>query len=197
MKKYFIVFSIFFLALLLAPDARATGPFTLPYYGTETISAYFDLDSRFDWVYDYAHGTPWQESVTGWTYGKAYDGHQGTDYDMDEGELVAAAEAGTVDSIQDNQSNTYPGTVSPGNYVKINHSNNYQTRYYHLKTGKLQVAANDGVVKAENIAQSGNTGYSSGDHLHFEIRDNGTAVDPYDSALWTTSPPSNPDTIYL
>ena len=58
----------------------------------------------------------------------------------------------------------------------LNHSGGYQTRYGHCS--KLVVKAGDTVRKGQLIAYSGNTGKSSGPHCHFEIRVNGTAVNP-------------------
>lgn len=179
--------------LLLHPlTAHATGPLTLPFLEDDySINAYFDLDDRADWVYDYAHQTPWQESVEGWELGKAYDGHKGTDYNMAVGDKVAAALGGTVSSTTDNQSNTYPGgPVTPGNQVRIDHSDDYETRYYHLETGGLQVGAGSTTARGDHIADSGNTGFSSGPHLHFGVYVEGVAEDPYEESLWMADPPT-------
>ena len=76
-----------------------------------------------------------------------------------------------------------PGTVTNagltggyGNMVEIDHGNGVATRYAHLST--VLVKAGDRVKAGEVIAKSGNTGRSTGPHLHYEIRLNGNAVDP-------------------
>ncbi len=63
-----------------------------------------------------------------------------------------------------------------GNYVTIRHNRQYVTRYMHLK--KLLVQPGQKVKRGERIALSGNTGRSTGPHLHFEVWINQKAVNP-------------------
>ena len=63
-----------------------------------------------------------------------------------------------------------------GLYVIINHGNGRKTLYGH--TSKLLVQAGEKVFKGQPIALVGNTGNSFGAHLHFEVIENGTHVDP-------------------
>jgi len=87
----------------------------------------------------------------------------GTDY-------IVAFESGTV---------TYAGNNgSYGNVVYIDHGNGYQTRYAHQKS--LSVKAGQKVTKGQTLGYMGTTGNSTGNHLHFEIRKNGSTIDPYD-----------------
>ena len=65
-----------------------------------------------------------------------------------------------------------------GNYVKINHGNGIETLYAHMLDNSLAVSAGDVVQKGQVVGQVGNTGYSFGAHLHFEVRINGVKVDP-------------------
>ena len=65
-----------------------------------------------------------------------------------------------------------------GNLIKIDHGNDYYTRYLHLKYGSIQVNVGDNVKKGEIIGYMGNTGYSFGGHLHFEVWNKETRVDP-------------------
>lgn len=66
-----------------------------------------------------------------------------------------------------------------GNYVKIKHNNGMYTLYAHLKYGSVSVNVGDTVKKGQVIAYMGNTGYSFGAHLHFEVRDTANnKIDP-------------------
>ncbi len=63
-----------------------------------------------------------------------------------------------------------------GNYVVIDHENGYQTAYGHCAS--LDVSVGDRVTKGEVIAKMGNTGRSTGTHLHFEVKKDGVFVNP-------------------
>lgn len=94
--------------------------------------------------------------------------HKGVDWAVPIGTTVAASNAGTV---------VHAGWASGYGYaVYINHADGRQTRYGHLS--KVLVKAGQTVSQGERIALSGNTGRSTGPHLHFEIRINGSAVNP-------------------
>lgn len=81
---------------------------------------------------------------------------------------VYAAEAGTV---------TVAGTSdTAGNWVVIDHGNGLVTKYMH--NDKIYVTAGQHVEKGQQIALSGSTGDSTGNHLHFQVEENGVAVDP-------------------
>ena len=94
--------------------------------------------------------------------------HKGVDWAVPIGTTVVASNGGTV---------TVAGWASGYGYaVYINHSDGRQTRYGHLS--KVLVKPGQTVAQGERIALSGNTGRSTGPHLHFEIRINGEAVNP-------------------
>lgn len=95
--------------------------------------------------------------------------HKGVDLACPVGTNVYAADGGTV--IKAGYFGTY------GNVVIIDHQNGQETRYAH--NSKLLVKAGDKVFKGQHISESGNTGRSTGPHLHFEIRIGGTPVNPY------------------
>lgn len=59
---------------------------------------------------------------------------------------------------------------SYGNYVKIKHSNGYYTLYAHMAYNTVKVKTGDSVKKGQILGYMGNTGYSFGGHLHFEVR---------------------------
>lgn len=67
---------------------------------------------------------------------------------------------------------------NPGNLIKIDHGNDYYTRYLHLKYGSIKVNLGDFVKKGEIIGYIGDTGYSFGKHLHFEVWNNEIRIDP-------------------
>ena len=70
---------------------------------------------------------------------------------------------------------------SAGNWVVIDHGGGLVTKYMHHSS--LTVRPNQTVKKGQQIGVTGNTGYSSGVHLHFQVEVNGTAVDPMDYLL--------------
>ena len=63
-----------------------------------------------------------------------------------------------------------------GNYIIVTHSGGYQTVYGHLS--EIKVSLNQEVYSAMIIGRVGDTGYSTGPHLHFEIRKEGSSRDP-------------------
>lgn len=94
--------------------------------------------------------------------------HAGIDLACPVGTNVYAADGGTV--IRAGYAGAY------GMLVVIDHQNGQETRYAH--NSKLLVKAGDKVFKGQHIAESGNTGRSTGPHLHFEIRIDGTPTNP-------------------
>lgn len=95
--------------------------------------------------------------------------HSGIDVGVGSGTNVGAAEAGYVAKVG-------IGTKWYGNYIMIIHSNNLSTLYAHLSS--VSVNADEYVARGQSIGLSGSTGFSSGPHLHFEVRSNGIPVNP-------------------
>ena len=94
--------------------------------------------------------------------------HAGTDVGVPQGTTVRASRGGQVITA---------GWVGGyGNCVIIDHGDGVSTRYGHLS--QVLVTVGQYVDQGDQIALSGNTGRSTGPHLHFEIRINGEAVDP-------------------
>ena len=98
----------------------------------------------------------------------ASSNHQGIDIGAATGSNILAAAGGTV------VVSTY--SYSAGNYVMINHGGGVYTVYMHAS--KLLCKVGDTVKQGQVIAKVGSTGYSTGPHLHFGIRVNGTYVNP-------------------
>lgn len=100
-----------------------------------------------------------------WRWGRL---HEGIDLGTPSGNDVLAADGGIV---------TFAGYSGGYGYlIKIDHQNGMETRYAH--NSKLLVSEGDKVFQGMHIAESGNSGRSTGPHLHFEIRVNGTPKDP-------------------
>lgn len=91
-----------------------------------------------------------------------YSGHYAIDISASTGQSVYAADNGVVVSASYN--------AAYGNVILINHKNGYYTRYAHLNS--MNVKAGDIVEAGQLIGGAGNTGNSTGTHLHFEIRTN-------------------------
>jgi murein DD-endopeptidase MepM/ murein hydrolase activator NlpD len=66
----------------------------------------------------------------------------------------------------------------PGNEIYIEHGNGYVTRYCHIKYNTFNVNIGDIVESGTLIAVEGNSGYSKGTHVHFEVLLNGKAINP-------------------
>ena len=87
---------------------------------------------------------------------------------MSYGQSIKAADGGTV---------TFAGWKGTyGKLVIIKHDNGTLTYYAH--NSSLLVNAGDKVYQGQTIAKGGSTGRSTGNHCHFEVRVNGTAVNP-------------------
>ena len=98
----------------------------------------------------------------------SYSYHSGIDISASYGAAIRAADGGTV---------TYAGYKgSYGNLVIITHDNGTQTYYGH--NSSLTVSVGQKVYKGQQIARAGSTGRSTGPHCHFEVRVNGTSVNP-------------------
>lgn len=99
--------------------------------------------------------------------------HNGTDFATPIGTPILAPSDGRVVRSSYNRLN--------GNYLVIDHGRGFETRYLHLQ----HVVVNPGqnVRRGQRVALSGNTGRSTGAHLHYELHINGRAVDPMRAQL--------------
>ena len=115
--------------------------------------------------------TGWYSSNYGWridpfTGQKAF--HEGVDFMADSGTAIHAAGGGIVV-----YADTYAGY---GNMLEIDHGNGLISRYAHAS--KMLAKVGDVVMKGQKIGEVGNTGRSTGPHLHFEVRHRGAPQNP-------------------
>lgn len=114
---------------------------------------------------------PYRSSSFGWRQDpflgvRAF--HKGLDFSAATGEPIKATASGIV---------TDAGFARDyGKYIKISHGDGLETRYAHAS--KILVSKGDVVRREQVIGLVGNTGRSTGPHLHYEIRLNGKALDP-------------------
>lgn len=99
----------------------------------------------------------------------SYSFHSGIDIAVPYGTAVKASDGGKV---------TYSGWMSGYGYlVIITHDNGVKTYYGH--NSSLCVSVGERVYQGQTIAKAGSTGRSTGNHCHFEVRVNGSAINPY------------------
>lgn len=101
--------------------------------------------------------------ITATAYYSSGKFHGAVDYGVPVGTVVMAAADGVVMTTK-NLSSSY------GTYIVIQHANGLQTYYAHGTSGSISVEPGDIVKQGQKIMLSGNTGNSSGAHLHFEVR---------------------------
>ena len=113
----------------------------------------------------------WNASSVGWridpiTGERAL--HEGVDFSAQIGTAIMAAASGVVSDVE----------VHPeyGNLIEIDHGHGLSTRYAHASKVFVKVGAL--VRRGQKIAEVGNTGRTTGPHLHFEVRQNGVALNP-------------------
>ncbi len=100
--------------------------------------------------------------------GQRHSFHHGVDLAVPKGTTVFSPANGTVASVWTDK--------TCGNGLKIRHSDGYETVYCHLSATLAQ--AGDNVMAGCAVAKTGNTGRSTGPHLHYGIKYNGESVDP-------------------
>jgi murein DD-endopeptidase MepM/ murein hydrolase activator NlpD len=163
-------------------DDAIGGPYLEPESATEFENSISDLDVALDKLervkaialkFPFANPAP-NRKITS-LFGNRMDPffgklamHAGIDFRQKTGSEVKATGVGVV---------IHAGTAGGyGIMVEIDHGNGITTRYGHLS--KVLVNEGDVVNAGDLIALSGSTGRSTGPHLHYEVRRNGTAVDP-------------------
>lgn len=109
------------------------------------------------------------------------EGHGGIDlvregYILDN--ITAHSDGIVVQVIKNVNVNTPNEPTNPGNMVKIDHGNGFQTRYLHLAYGTVNVNVGDKVKRGQILGFMGNTGNAFGAHLHFEVLKDGNRINP-------------------
>ena len=110
--------------------------------------------------------------------------HNGIDI-VPKADIVAIARGKVIKVIDNVKESQTPEIIAKaqtslyyGNVVYLQHNNGQVTRYAHLQYGSVKVKLGQIVDKGQVIAHMGTTGYSTGIHLHFEVLENGSRVDP-------------------
>ena len=109
------------------------------------------------------------------------EGHGGIDlvregYRLDN--ITAHSDGTVVQVIKNINVNTPNQPTNPGNMVRIDHGNGFQTRYLHLAYDTVSVNVGDKVSRGQILGFMGNTGNAFGAHLHFEVLKDGNRINP-------------------
>ncbi|MBR5437664.1 MAG: peptidoglycan DD-metalloendopeptidase family protein, partial [Clostridia bacterium] len=144
-----------------------TKTYSSPVYSGSVTSRGFTWPTRgaYNISSRYGYRNP---SISGWGF------HGGIDIIRAGGSTgvpVVASASGTVVTA-------YSGWSGYGHTVVINHGNGITTRYAHMQPGSICVRAGQYVYQGQQIGRIGNTGNSTGPHLHFEVLVNGRKVNP-------------------
>ena len=110
----------------------------------------------------------------------SYSTHHGMDFINDAGhacDVIAVAD-GEVVYVQEGVPGYDDEVYTAGNYVRIKHESGVYSRYLHLVNGSIKVKVGQKVKAGAVLGTEGNTGYSMGTHLHFDINDGNGYVDP-------------------
>lgn len=140
--------------LPLGTPASVTTPEPVPAPASAPAATAARVSSGFGWRSDPIDG--------------ATKFHKGLDLAVAHGTTVYAPADGRVESV--GQQTGY------GLTVVVRHANGFETRYAHLSAANVQPG--DAVAAGESLAQTGNSGRSTGPHLHLEVLQNSQPVDP-------------------
>lgn len=135
-------------------------------------------DMLFGWPVDPEHR--W---ISGYTFlDPRNPDHRAIDLGTIMGANLYAAQSGLIDIARFTLApNTTGKEYGYGNYIRIDHGNGWSTISAHLLEGYVKVG--DRVKLGQLIGKCDNTGWSSGNHLHFSIKHNGVYVNPLDGYL--------------
>ena len=147
-------------------DSKNVNPYDYPlkHFNDTVVIELYNKMKGLDWA------PPIRNTKINSNYGQRwYRWHHGVDLDLEIGDPVYAAFDGVVRIAKYNRGGY-------GNYVMLRHENGLETLYGHLKSYNVQEG--DFVKAGSMIGLGGNTGRSTGAHLHFEVRYKGHAFNP-------------------
>jgi len=148
----------------------------MPYEFSYTYFYNFGNDGSVDYDKDYVYGLPFNNEYTykviqGFNGSYSHTGKYAIDFEMPEGSEIMAIRDGIVVRIIDTNNSGCPSIdcVDLNNYVVIYHSDGTFANYSHLMQHGALVEVGEKVMQGQVIGLSGNTGFSSGPHLHLEV----------------------------
>ena len=127
-------------------------------------------DAKYAYALPYRHGES-HVMIQGFNGAFSHQGKYALDFDMPQGTPICAARGGVVTGIEEkyNVGGETEALKLKANHIEILHSDGTFARYAHLKKNGARVHVGQRVQRGQVIGYSGNTGYSSGPHLHFEV----------------------------
>ena len=197
------IFTLPFLmfSLLIFQNAYAQENRNSPQFAQIVSSQGFSMpiDCKINqtcWIMNYVDYAPDNGKATDMAcLNRTYDTHKGTDFalldedTMQKGVAVLAPKEGTITKIRDGQVDQWPTKKQMdaikeqrkecGNAILMDHGNDIQTIYCHLKKGSITVKPNQKVKAGEKIAEVGLSGLTEFPHLHFGIIKNKKVIDPF------------------
>lgn len=147
-------------------------PTTIPAAGSGVLT--WPVDGAFmtgcagrSSVYGNTHCVTQYFGNTAFAQSGAYNGkgHNGIDFGIPQGTKILSAQNGKV--VETGNTDAVPGCLSYGKWILIEHPNGLSTLYAHLSA--VSVSNGEVIAKGQLIGYSGNTGYSTGPHLHFSV----------------------------
>lgn len=136
-------------------------------------------DDTYTYALPYAPGTAYHV-VQGYDGPLSHQGRHAIDWMMPVGTPVYAARSGLVVGVVDSlrEGGYDEALLEKANYVAVLHDDGTVANYAHLQPGSAEVAVGDTVRRGQMLARSGNTGFSAGPHLHFEVFTVGVDLHP-------------------
>lgn len=197
----------------IVEDNETDNTITFTYIATQATN----LPQKLAWVVDGSAGTDWRiinfadldprpgilRDYRGgeFSYDLESDGHNAIDIapgafaDMDQGIPVLAAADGVVVAVNDGEFDRQSSFLGSAvaNSVIVDHGNGWKTLYWHLRRDSVAVRIGDIVQAGDAVGLVGSSGFSTGAHVHIELRYNDHAVETMlDPTTYWITPPAYP-----